>query len=65
MHDLVCRHMSPAVQTIGNDSSLMKAARVMCDGHLHRLIVVSSNGPPIGVLTSLDLVSAWIGAIEE
>jgi len=65
LDDLVRRQMSPAVQTIDNDCSLTEAARYMCNGHLHRLIVVDDKGAPVGVLTSLDLVSAWIGAVEE
>jgi len=64
-HDLVRRHMSPAVQTIDSDCSLIEAARTMCNGHVHRLIVIDDSSAPIGVLTSLDLVSAWVGAVEE
>ncbi len=64
-HDLVRCHMSPAVQTVDSDYSLLEAARYMCDGHVHRLIVVDGNSAPIGVLTSLDLVSAWVSAVEE
>ncbi len=65
IHDLVRRHMTQAVQTVDNNCSLIDAARCMCDKHVHRLIVIDENDTPIGILTSLDLVSAWVGAVEE
>jgi len=65
IHDLVRRHMTPAVQTIDSGCSLMEAARCMVEKHIHRLIVIDNNCVPIGVLTSLGLVSAWIDAVEE
>ena len=64
-HDLVRRHMSPAVQTIESDASLLNGARFMCNEHVHRLIVIDERGAPVGILSSLDLVSAWVKAMEE
>jgi len=64
-HDLVRRHMSPAVQTIDINCSLLDAARYMCNEHVHRLIVLDHNSVPVGILSSLDLVSAWLTAMEE
>jgi predicted transcriptional regulator len=64
-HDLVRRHMSPAVQTIDTNCSLFDAARYMCNEHVHRLIVLDDNSVPVGILSSLDLVSAWLTAMEE
>lgn len=63
-HDLVRRHMTPAVQTIDKKCSLLQAARCMCAEHLHRLIVIDDNSVPVGVLTSLDLIAALVAAVE-
>lgn len=65
MADLVSCHMSPAVQTIGENCSLLEAARYICNEHIHRLVVLDEHGTPVGILSSLDLVSAFIAAIEE
>ncbi len=64
-HDLVRRHMTPAVQTIGKDTSLLQAARCMCCEHIHRLVVIDGQARPIGILTSLDLVATLIAVVEE
>ena len=64
-HDLVRSHMSPAVQTMKQSTSLLTAARCMCEEHVHRLIVIDINGAPVGILTSLDLVAAMISAAED
>jgi CBS domain-containing protein len=57
--------MSPAVQEIAPDASLLSAARVMCAMHIHRLPVLGAGGAPVGILTSLDIVSALANAMEE
>ena len=58
--------MLPTVVQDGIGGMLEReAARCMCKEHVHRLIVIDSSGAPVGVLTSLDLVSAWVGAVEE
>ncbi len=64
-HDLVRRHMTPAVQTVDQKCSLLQAARCMCGEHLHRLIVIDESGAPVGIITSLDLVAATIAAADE
>jgi len=64
-HDLVRSHMTPGVQTIGESTSLLLAARTMCDKHIHRLIVVDELDRPVDILTSLDLVATLIAVVEE
>jgi predicted transcriptional regulator len=64
-HDLVRRHMSPAVQTIDQKAPLLTAAKCMCKEHVHRLIVVDERSAPVGILTSLDLVTAMMSAVEQ
>lgn len=64
-HDLVRRHMTPGVRTVGEDVPLVVAARTMYHEHVHRLIVVDAEQRPCGILTSLDLVGALVGIVEE
>lgn len=58
--DRVKAHMSPKVQTIRELHSIVDAGRIMCHEHIHRLVVVDRQNRPIGVITSLDLVSALV-----
>jgi CBS domain-containing protein len=61
----VWSHMSPSVQAIRSETPLVEAARIMCASHLHRLPVLDDGGRPIGVVSSLDLVSALMNAVDE
>lgn len=63
--DRVASHMSALLQTVGADQSLTGAARMMCDSHIHRLVVLDDKGHPTGMLTSLDIVAALINVTEE
>lgn len=63
--DLVRHYMSPAVQSIDENATLPEIGRVMCGAHIHRVVVLDRHGDPVGVVSSLDLVSALVGAIEE
>jgi len=51
------RHLmtAPAV-TVHADATVPHAARLMLNRHIHRLVVVSNDGSPIGVITPLDLL---------
>ena len=44
LDDLVCHHMSSAVQTIDPGTELLQAARVMNAQHVHRLLVLDAKG---------------------
>jgi|SRR6185295_993294 len=63
--DDVRAHMTAAVQSIAADEWLTSAARRMCAAHVHRLPVVDARGRVVGVVSSLDIAAAMIGAIEE
>ncbi len=63
--NLVASHMTPFVQTISEDASVLEAARIMCAEHIHRVIAVDEEQRPHGILTALDIVAATIAAIEE
>lgn len=51
------RHLMtrPAV-TVHVSSSIERAARLMLDDHIHRVVVVDEEGQPVGVLTASDLL---------
>ena len=57
--------MTTAVQSITADDPMTEAARRMCAAHVHRLPVLDHNARVIGLVTTLDIVAALLGAIEE
>lgn len=64
---LAVRHLmtSPAL-TIRLDETLLTAARMMEQHHVHRLVVVAPDGEhPIGVISTTDLVRALVEILEE
>lgn len=63
--DVVGTFMSNAVQTIDGTATLLQAARVMCAQHVHRLPVVTHDGKPIGVISTMDIVAALTNAMAE
>ena len=62
---LVCHYMTPSVQTIAAEQSLLAAARIMCAEHIHRLPVLDDCSRPVGMITALDVVAALVNAVEE
>jgi CBS domain-containing protein len=50
--DLMTR---PAV-TITASQAVTEAAKLMTDGHVHRLVVLDDEGRPVGVISESDLV---------
>jgi len=58
-------YMAPLVHTVKSDDAMMKAARLLCEESIHRLIVVDNEYRPIGILSSLDIVACLVVAIEE
>ncbi|MGZ6214554.1 MAG: CBS domain-containing protein [Candidatus Limnocylindria bacterium] len=64
---LAVRHLmtSPAL-TIRLDESLLTAARMMEQHHVHRLVVVAPDGEhPVGVISTTDLVRALVDVLEQ
>ena len=55
--------MSPVVQYISQDATLIQAARMMCTEHIHRLVVLAEDQRTVGFMTSLDLAAAMVAAI--
>jgi len=63
--ELVRSRMSRHVHTVSEHISIVNAGRLMCHEHVHRLVVLNRRSQPVGILSSLDLVSAMIHAVEE
>ncbi len=62
---LVSANMSAAVQAIAADTPLLQAAKEMCVTHIHHLPVLGEDGHPRGMVSSLDIVSALLTALDE
>ena len=68
--DLAGRHMvsgrmSTDVKTVPAEASLLAAAQLMCDAHVHHLPVLDDGQHVEGVLSALDLVAALLQSIDE
>ncbi len=61
----VRQHMSEAVQSIGSEQPLLDAARYMHREKIHRLIVLDEASCPVGVISTLDLLGAFVSFSEE
>lgn len=61
----VGRYMSGGVQSISPECPLLQAAQVMVSAHVHRLPVLDDGGRPVGVVSSMDVVSALLNVLDE
>jgi CBS domain-containing protein len=61
----VQRFMSTGVHTVTAETSLIRAVQIMCAEHVHRLIVLSDDGVPAGILSTLDVVAALMASTDE
>lgn len=57
--------MSHGVQSIAPETGILATARIMCLQHAHRLVVLNSQGAPIGMVSSMDIVSTLINVMDE
>ena len=63
--EIVRTHMTPEVHSVEAGMSLIAAARVIADQHVHRLPVIDESGKAIGMLSTMDIVASLINAIDE
>ena len=63
--NLVKEYMSSAPQTIAAKQSLIDAAKYMLGEHIHRLIVVDKHASMVGVISSLDVIAAFVNVADE
>lgn len=53
--------MTPRVVTVTPDTPVSKVARALASEGIHRVIVKTEGGPPLGIVTSLDILRAQQG----
>ena len=63
--DRVAACMTSAVQSVDASASLVEAGRIMSAQHIHRLPVLDDRGHLLGMVTSLDIVTALVNATDE
>lgn len=63
--DRVHQRMSTHVQYVQAEQTLLTAARLMCEKHVHRLPVLDAERHPVGLITSMDVVAALVNVIDE
>ncbi len=61
----VGRCMTADPVTVGADVGICELARMMVDGHIHRLIVVDEQRRPVGIVSSTDILAAVAYAGRE
>jgi len=59
--DEVQRFMTTVLQTVESDITLLVASRIMCEQHIHHLIVLDDSHRPAGILSSLDILAKLKG----
>ena len=54
--------VSEPVRTVAQSASIEEAAKLLVAENVHHLIVVDARGAAVGMLSSMDLVRALVGA---
>jgi CBS-domain-containing membrane protein len=57
--------MSTHVASVAAHATLVDVARVMCDGHWHRVPVVDRSGAIKGIISTMDVLAAVVNAADE
>ena len=63
--ETVASRMSTVVRSVLETATLVSVARAMCDGHWHRVPVVSNSGSVAGIVSTMDVLAAMINAADE
>jgi CBS-domain-containing membrane protein len=63
--DVAATYMSSGVQTVAPTTPLLQAANIQCAQHVHHLPVVDHAGKPIGMVSTMDIISALLKALTE
>jgi CBS-domain-containing membrane protein len=61
----VRKFMSTAVQTTAFDTPLLRLSEIMLAEHIHHLVVLDERSAPIGIVSTLDVLSALVAIIYE
>jgi len=62
---LVKDRMSPRMTSVVKTAPLVEAARVMCEGHRHRVPVVEEDGALAGIISTMDVLAALVNTHDE
>jgi CBS-domain-containing membrane protein len=63
--ELVTRWMSRRLVSVREQTPLVEVARVLCDGHWHRVTVVDDTGRLKGIVSTMDVLAALVHAVDE
>jgi CBS domain-containing protein len=63
--ELVTRWMSRRLVSVREITPLVEVARIMCDGHWHRVTVVDAAGRLKGIVSTMDVLAALVQAADE
>lgn len=63
--DQVYQQMSTQLRYVQAEHTLLRAARMMCAEHVHRLPVLDAEHRPVGLITSMDIVAVLVNVIDE
>ncbi len=61
----VSQRMSTSITSVTDDTLLVDVARVMCDGHWHRVPVVDRAESLVGIISTMDVLAAIVNAADE
>ncbi len=56
--------MTPEVYSVSEDATVSEIAATMIDNHLHRLLVMS-DGQPVGIISSSDLLGLLVDEDDD
>ncbi len=59
--DEVGLHMTSKVETADRNMPLSRAAKTMCQQHIHHLIILDGEKHPVGILSALDILGEILG----
>jgi CBS-domain-containing membrane protein len=63
--ELVTRWMSRRLVSVRETTPLFEVARVLCDGHWHRVTVIDASGRLQGIVSTMDVLAALVQAADE
>ena len=63
--ETVVQRMSRQLVSVRDEAAVLDVARVMCQGHWHRVTVVDAQGRLCGIVSTMDVLAAVVQAAEE
>lgn len=60
----VKEYMNSAPQTVDPLATIVDAARIMRAEHIHHLVVIDEHDHPVGVITALDVLAAFVSVVD-